>query len=209
MALSGLKDWRYKQAVRRNEVFFIRLTRAFQSLGKKTLATAAAASLEAAMEDDNTKHDSSRAAANWQLNVGNVNPYGVSPNEMHPKEYGRYGVGQRGDAGAQAAQVKSRKRQKYGYLKGGGGADVKVKERGWLWNAIGVGEKGTPGVHLFNPLLGAVKRRDGSGASYAENAFPGFVEADATKKAKIASTAVVVENIKELNAEIRRTKGRM
>ena len=171
------RDWRYVKARRNTEVYFMRLSKWFDGLGKLGTATMAASALETAMRkrEGETKHDSSRAAANWDINVGGVNPYGRKTNKLDPKNYGEKGVGQKGDDGKNAGAVRSKKRQKYGYKYNQGAPEP--APGGWLWDAIGVGKLGTKSVHLFNPIMFAIHRRENTargkhtGKTYAENAF--------------------------------------
>lgn len=205
MAMKG-RDWRFREAIKKNETFFFRLTKAFDFLGKDVLATAAAASLEVAMRE--TLHDSARASANWDINVRNANPYGRKPDQLDPKDYedSKYGVGKRGDrekgrASTNAATVASKKRQKYGYTIRGS-ANVDVKPGGWLYDTIGVGKIGTAGVHLFNPIMTMIPR-------YSYNAFQATIT-EIEGKAKIeganAASVRVGKFIKEANAAIRAGK---
>ena len=155
-----------RRAIKNNEAVFLALTRQVQGLGKKTLAAMAAAALDGAMESDSTVHDSSRAAANWHLVVGGQTPYGGRDPGLNPSDYedSRFGVGKRGDKGEKKSDVISQKRQAYGW--DGSGTATRATQGGWLYNAIGVGKSGTPGVHLYNAVT--------TNPIYARHALPGY-----------------------------------
>lgn len=209
-----VRDWRLRKAIKNNEVVFKSLTNSFLLLGKKSLGTGAAAALETAMSSPNTKHDSSRAAANWDVNIGGSNPYGRQPNELAPKLYAnqpgsnsgsRYKIGKRRDEGKNEAVMKSRKRRRYGYKKGGRGdaSTAIVAENSWIYNQLNIGRPGKPAVHLFNPILGKY-------ALYASRAFPGYTEVLASIQQRAVGSAKILalEEVQKMNAKIRQ-RGRI
>jgi hypothetical protein len=197
-------DRKVRAALRHNNTLFASLTNAVSGLGKKTLAAASAAALSGAMTNRNTKHDSSRAAANWDLEVGHSNPYGKSvsgglnPSQYHDQEFG---VGGRGDQGSNQGQVAEIKAQRYGYS--GYGANTTVSENSWLYNALGVGQKGRPAVYLFNPVS-TVK-------GYAENALTGAAQVASTLApgAKAAGKIAAFEEARRISGLIRLKRGRL
>ena len=211
----SIRDWRQRLAIRSNQTVIKRLTNEFKKLGKRTLGIGAAAALEAAMTAPATKHDSSRAAANWDINIAGKNPYRRLNIQIAPKYYANhqehgprekrvYEIGKRGDKGKNAGNVRSRKRKRYGYLKGGkdgGGAKVKVAEGSWIFNNLEINKPGRKAVHLFNPIMGRIP-------DYAENAFPGYAEFRSNVLGRIIGSAKpdVFREVDRINAEIRRVR---
>ena len=154
-------DAEYRRAVKNNEAFFVSLTRAVYRSGKVVAGTMAARALVAAM--DNTYHDSSRAAANWELEVDGANARGHKSDTFMPDTYGdsSSAIGWRDSAGEYKGMVIGRKKTNYGIT--GKGTDAVMGKGGWLWRAIRVGEKGTPAIKLWSPL--------GMIPAYARNAL--------------------------------------
>jgi len=209
------RDWRQRLAARNNKTVFKSLTNSFNGLGKKTLGTGAAAALEAAMRKGITNHDSSRAAANWDVNIGGNNPYKRSTSELAPKYYAshrtegaairsRYEIGERGDRGKNAGNMASRKRKRYGYTRAGGDENVKVREGSWIYNNLNIGKPGRPPVQLFNPIMGMIP-------PYAVRAFPGFDKFKTSVLSMIVSSAkpVVFEEVDRINKALRKNRGKI
>jgi hypothetical protein len=206
-----------KRKDKESETAFYKMTTFLFGLGKEALAEMAAASLDLAVKpqpEGGTKHDSGRAAANWDLLIGGGNPFSRSTSQLDPDvtPAAAYGVGERGSKGAvSASAVPKIKAAAYGYTVSGN--QVAVTNGGWLHQAIGVGKPGTPQVALFNPILFAIKAPDGSGKTYAENAFPGLDAAMSSidKKAGEAASVFVLYKVAEFNREFRKgaiTRGR-
>ena len=203
-----MRDKRARTAIRRNETVFLRLTRSFNDLGKRVAGVGAAAALETVMtKGTGTIHDSSRAAANWDININNINPYRRPTDALSPKYYKddpnstdttKYAIGNRGDGGKNAGAMMGRKRQRYGYTQAGGGADVKVKEGSWIFNQLQLGKPGMPAIHLFNPIAGRIPQ-------YAINAFPGFEALYDSIQDRVVNSAnlAAFEQIKKINYELR------
>jgi hypothetical protein len=145
--------------VKQNEVYAEKLNTLMKGLPKQVLGAYAATALNNAIEM--TKHDSSRAGANWALLFGNTAP----PNSLNPKSYGSYPIGERDDHEANKAVTLKYKQDVYGYYAKYG---VMIpKKDGWIYRALKIGEKGTaPVVRLYNPVITPELLR------YAQNAFP-------------------------------------
>jgi hypothetical protein len=196
--VSAETDKRVRSAIKNNNAVFLALTRQVQRLGKKTLAAMSAAALDGAMESDSTKHDSSRAAANWHLVVGGQTPYGSVSSGLNPSEYedARFDIGKRGDEGKKKPDVINQKRHAYAYE--GSGTATRATQGGWLYDAIGVGKSGTPGVHLYNAVTTDPK--------YARNALPGYAELKAEVDVAVRESGKLAafEAAREISAAFRR-----
>ena len=171
---------RLRTAVRRNETLFKSLKAEVPGLGKKVLGGMVAAALAEAMRNG-TKHDSSRAAANWDVNVGNANPYGRTTTELAPKEYNdtTYQIGTRGSDGNEANNAIAEKLHRYG-------CDSKTNpetmlQGGWLWDALKIGKPGNVQAHLFNPVTRL--------GPYGDNAIIGLEELRSSVKDKVRNGA--------------------
>ena len=169
---------RLRTAVRRNETLFKSLKAEVPGLGKKVLGGMVAAALAEAMRNG-TKHDSSRAAANWDVNVGGANPYGRSTTALAPKEYNdaTYHIGTKGSGGSEAGGVIAEKLHWYG-------CDSKnntMLQGGWLWNALKIGQPGNIQAHLFNPVT--------QYGPYGDNAIVGLTELRSSVAFKVRTGA--------------------
>lgn len=152
----------YSLVMQNNQAYSAKLNTLLKGLPKRVLGVYAATALHNAQQLSVTKHDSSRAAANWNLQVGNS----PIPQHLDPGAYGTSPIGQRGDAGSHAKRVMDYKRQFWNYYKRHGA--MIPKKGGVLWSAIGVGKAGTaPVVRLYNPVFSLKFDH------YAKNAFVG------------------------------------
>ena len=187
-----------RRAIKNNQAIFQSLTREVQGyLGKKTAVGMAAGALVAAMET--TKHDSSRAAANWELNVGGSNPYGKGSGGLNPSEYfdGTYGIGGRNTGGVLEGQVIKFKLASYGVAENG-----EVAEGGWLYTKAGVGKLGTPAIKLWTPITTI--------PNYAKNALgDGYsaLKTEVEKRARNGAKIAALEAAKEMIGRVRRSGG--
>lgn len=166
-----LSHGQYRAIDEDNKLFLMNFSAALKGAGKLALGVAAAEGLHMAITEA-TKHDSSRAAANWDLGFrGNVRQ------TLQPARYGENPAGFRGDEGMNKERVWAYKTMVYGIEKkstnfGRWWAPIEGQR---LWSELGIGQLGgTPRVDLYNPLLGnVVARADGQGRTYAYNAFGG------------------------------------
>lgn len=159
---------------RRNQQYSDKLSALFIGLPRRALATAAATALHRAISE--TRHDSSRAGANWDLAIGT----GSVPTEWNPAEYRQPmtrggqsspAIGTRYDAGRHRTMVLEYKAAFYGYQPGPGGLqipidggrlsrllDVQPASAGFLsrsFSAIKHFISLTPEVRLYNPIYSA------------------------------------------------------
>jgi hypothetical protein len=157
-----------------NNLYAANLSALMSGMGKQLLgAFASEVLMEAILHG--TKHDSSRAAANWDLSL--------SGSGMHtgliPHDYGTNPIGKKGDEGAYKYITLEYKRMVYGI--NDYGDFFTPKEGGMLHTALGIGKSGSaPRVELFNPIMSPNQERRqgwgedrGTGATYAFNAFFG------------------------------------
>ena len=160
----------------KNGIFVANLTASIKSVPEYVTAALAANSLVQVIMA--TKHDSSRAAANWNLSVSNV---GLHP-FLNPTDYFETGdswgqIGGRGDLGANAETVREYKMMYYGISKSASSTLYQVDKGGRIFNQLGVGQEGYYRIDLFNPILGDLnQRRAGAqhdGHTYAYYAFDG------------------------------------
>lgn len=157
-------------AVRQNEYYAQALSQGVLGLGKQVLARYAADALDLAVRE--TVHDSSRAAANWDLAFSGE---GLR-DHLAPAEYGTPPIGYRGDGkdggkNGNVANVLAWKADYYGYQFSQGGSVV--AKNGTIGRAIKMCEWGTPPrVQLFNPIFSEEKR------NYAKHAFKGYSQID-------------------------------
>ena len=157
-------------AIKHNTSLFDRLRKAVVGEAPKFAAVASAAALYSAM-NEYTVHDSSKAAANWDLQVNGSNPYGKSTSQIEPGAYAdkvpsyssTYGIGNRGDSGVNAEAVINIKAHKYGFVAGGSNV-VTLAKGGWLFNSV-KGNKNSI-IYLFNPI--------GKYGPYRHSAIPDF-----------------------------------
>jgi hypothetical protein len=196
-----------RKAMRENDVFFMSLTTFLNGLGKEALGVMAAGSLDRAVRmfpAGGTVHDTGRAALNWDLQVGGNNPTGRGSSELNPSE----GLAPAGDKGKVSKDaVPSIKAAAYGYSE----KDYSLADNGWLHQALMIGKPGRPAVYLFNPILSKVVYRDGSGRTYAENAFPGMEAAIAglNEKATGEAAKFVLNQVRQFNTTFRKARGMM
>lgn len=164
------------EAMKKNGIFVANLSASIRSVPKYVTAALAANSLVQVILA--TKHDSSRAAANWKLSVSGV---GLHP-FLDPAEYHEAGeswgvIGGRGDLGDSADTVLEYKKMYYGISKSPSSTLFEVDKGGRLFHQLGVGQQGNYRVDLFNPILGDLnQRRAGAqhtGHTYAYYAFDG------------------------------------
>jgi hypothetical protein len=187
---------RLRAATRRNETLFKSLKAEVQGLGKKVLGDMIAASLAEAMRNG-TKHDSSRAAANWDVQVGGANPYGRSTTELAPKEYHdtEYQIGGRGSGGSEKGGAIAEKLHRYGCDSTSN--PERMIQGGWLWSALKIGESGNIQAHLFNPVT--------QYGPYGDNAIKGLEELrrSVAKKAKTGADLAAFRATKEIAKKLR------
>lgn len=158
----------YKTVVKQNEMFIMNLTQGLKDMPRQILNIAAAEALDMAV-NEGTKHDSSRAAANWDLEL----PARPIRHTMAPYSYGEHPAGQRYDAGANKQAVWEYKKMVYGIemTKTPYGSWMQGKEGQALASSI---SSSTSQVSLYNPIMGTYARKEGadhSGNTYAYNAF--------------------------------------
>jgi hypothetical protein len=121
-------------------------------------------------------------------------------------------VGARGSGGVPAKKdVPKIKALKYGYESTMGTGPVKLVPGGWLWDTVGIGEPGTKSVSIFNPLMFAIRRPDGLGRTYAQNAFPDLPsKSDFVRLSRttilMAGQAFVYEKIRKMNERVRKSR---
>ena len=148
------------EALRNNGIYVANLTAALRGLPKDIAGALAATALMMAV--DSTKHDSSRAAANWDLAVSGK--MAVRTN-LDPLMYGESGdrfgrIGKKGTAGRAASLVRSYKKMFYGLRQVPGMPGLWQAARGGiLYEALGIGQAGTPRVDLYNPIAGDLNVR--------------------------------------------------
>lgn len=169
-----------EQAIRNNELFAMNLKQGLDAVPKKVLGVFSVTALDRAIRK--TRHDSSRAAANWDLSVGG---HGFRE-ALSPARYGESGsswgaIGERYDAGAYEAAVLGAKALFYGYgeaasgLGGGEPIFLEPEKGGFISSSLRLGQSGeAPTVYLFNPVMSmANARMDRAGRTYAYRAFSG------------------------------------
>jgi len=150
----------YSLALRNNGIFVANLSNDLRGLGKDVIGALAATSLLTAI--DATKHDSSRAAANWDIAVSGRLPIRTN---LVPLKYGERGdrfgkIGTKHSAGQAARIVRFYKQTYYGLQPVVGARNLwQVNRNGVLFNALGLGKQGTPMVELFNPIGGTLNVR--------------------------------------------------
>jgi hypothetical protein len=216
--LSKANQTAYRRAEKNNEVFLNRLIHDVGGFGKEILAIGAASALDVAVTSapkGGTKYDSGRAAANWDLMVGGKTRRNGKTSELSPAYYdnSRFkGVGQRKSHGIPARKdIPKIKALNYGYESTMGTGPVKLVPGKWLWDTIGIGEPGTKSVAIFNPLMFAIKRVDGFGRTYAQNAFPDLPsKSDFVRLSRttilMAGQAFVYEKIRKMNERVRKSR---
>ena len=152
------------EAEKHNQMFMANLKIAMAALPKYVLGTYAATLLDTAVRE--TKHDSGRFAANWNLALDGQMPT-VMPD---PLKYGQSGekygsIGFKNDKRFRIAVLMA-KRTYYGYRKGAGGYMALTKGR--LANAIYPHGGGVPGsdmsgsagrILLYNPFMKPDQRK--------------------------------------------------
>lgn len=200
-----------ERAMRNNELFAMNLKQGLEAIPKKVLGVLAATALDRSIRK--TKHDSSRAAANWDLSIGG---YGLRQ-DLSPSSYKQSGaswgsIGERYDAGAFEATVLGAKALFYGYGesgKGGAGESVflEPEKGGRLASSLRIGQSGeAPSVYLFNPVMSmANARMDKSGHTYAYNAFFGSEAGPdvAQSTVQLVGNGYVPYLVKQINQQVK------
>jgi hypothetical protein len=169
-----------ERAMRNNELFAMNLKQGLEAIPKKVLGVLAATALDRSIRK--TKHDSSRAAANWDLSIGGT---GIRQ-ALSPSSYKQSGdswgdIGERYDAGDYENFVLAAKALFYGYgepgvtARGSESVFLEPEKGGRLASSLRIGQSGeAPSVYLFNPVMTmANARMDKAGHTYAYNAFFG------------------------------------
>ena len=160
----------------KNGIFVANLSASIRSVPKYVTAALAANSLAHVILA--TKHDSSRAAANWKLSVSGVglHPF-LDPSDYHEAGPSWGAIGGRGDLGANAEAVMQYKMMYYGISKSASSTLFEVDKGGRIFNQLGVGQQGNYRIDLFNPVLGDLNQRragaEHAGHTYAYYAFDG------------------------------------
>lgn len=148
---AGAKRGGLMATIKANETYIHNLKQYLYGIPKKAAGVVAATLLHKAMDAENRKttvHDSSRAAANWNLVFGASPP----PAEWDPKTYNQHPAGGRGDSGLNASAVSEYKQGYYGYKWDGKFAIP--NEGGKIHSALRVGQSGAlPQIHLYNPIF--------------------------------------------------------
>jgi hypothetical protein len=159
------KHEKFHRAIESNNRYASLITTGIKGLPKAVLGGVAAEALYTAMAVA-TKHDSSRAAANWQLRKAGDPVETV----LDPYYYGEQGTGAKGDAGAMRDFAINYKLMAYGITSGTEHTPI---PGGVLAAKIGMGKGGhPPKLYLTNPIASEnVGRPDGFGRSYEANAF--------------------------------------
>lgn len=147
------------QAVfRRNHMFAMNFKKQMGSVTKQVMGTAIAYTLHKAVLA--TYHDSSRAAANWNIAFGGTAPAQI----WDPKKYLESGpsfgtIGEKGDKRGEAGldqAIAGYKSFYYGY-EADGGFGVTLSKGGRIWTELGIGEfKTPPKVIIYNPIFDPV-----------------------------------------------------
>ena len=156
----NLREKGASEALKNNGIFVANLSNDLRGLGKDVIGALAATSLLTAI--DATKHDSSRAAANWDLAVSGRFPVRTSLSPLRYLEHGAsFGkIGTKHSAGQAARIVRFYKQTYYGLQPVVGARNLwQVNRSGVLFNALGLGKQGTPRVELFNPIGGDLNVR--------------------------------------------------
>ena len=138
--LAGFKSRQFgtaAAATKHNQIVTANLKAAMYAVPKYLLGGMAATALDTAIRQ--TKHDSSRFAANWNLSIGNAPP----PNEgkPDPSAYAQTGesygtIGERDAKGSHAMPVRMAKRRYYGYTNAAKGSDLMKLTKGRLAAAL-------------------------------------------------------------------------
>ena len=165
-----------REAMAKNGIFVANLSASLRSVPKYVTAALAANSLVNVILA--TKHDSSRAAANWNLSVSGVGLHTfLDPAYYHEAGESWGTIGGRGDLGANEETVLRYKMMYYGISKSASSTLFEVDKGGRIFNQLGVGQQGNYRIDLFNPILGDLNpRRAGAnqtGHTYAYYAFDG------------------------------------
>lgn len=157
----------------KNDLFTANLTAAIRGFGKHALGALAAEALHMAIMDG-TKHDSSRAAANWDLAFSgrnmrtNLDPAHYMNSSRKGEDTSLAPIGFRGDDGANKQAVWDYKQMVYGIQHANG--FYSAKKGGWIRDELGIGlPNQPPRVELFNPIAGEANPRMAgqTGYSYA------------------------------------------
>jgi len=200
-----------ERAMRNNELFAMNLKQGLEAIPKKVLGVLAATALERAIRK--TKHDSSRAAANWDLAIGGVGiRYHLSPAEYKQSVEVGGQIGGRHYEGAYETSVLNAKATFYGYGEPSGvtaGDGVLLEpERGLrLHSQLRIGQSGeAPSVYLFNPVMSmANARMDTLGRTYAYHAFFGSEAGPeiAQSTVQMVGNGYIPKLVKQINQQVK------
>ena len=174
--VTGSASKGYQLALDKNGVFVANISAALRGIPKRVVGALAATALVEAVEK--TKHDSSRAAANWQIAIHGSKVRSTLEPARYEEEGDRWGItGQKGDKGFLRDVVLSYMRTYYG-ISPGVGKWYEPDANGLLGYDLAAHRfSRTPKIELFNPILGtAIRRRSGAkhdGHTYAYYAFGG------------------------------------
>jgi hypothetical protein len=214
-----------KLAQKNNEMFAANLKESMRGMPKRALGIFSATVLDMAIEE--TKHDSSRFAANWELSFGTNNlRERVAPSKYFETTQSAGTIGGRDFDGAAKDAVVAAKRVYYGYGPAGSAAGAmsgglnQIAEGGRIHEWLNLGGNwlnrtltNTPKVQLYNPLMRGDKMWvDGYGNSYPFNALYGddkgggvlFVGAD--EMTQRVGNAVIQMEILRLQSMVRWAK---
>jgi len=167
----------YQLALNKNGVYVANISAALRGIPKRVVGALAATTLVEAINA--TKHDSSRAAANWELALFREKIRTTLSPAHYEQENPRWGVtGSKGDKGFLRDVVLDYMKMWYG-IAPGVGKWYEPNPKGLLGDALGIHDfSPTPTIELFNPILGSAHLTRGaggdhSGSSYAYYAFSG------------------------------------
>lgn len=151
---------------KKNRMFMENLKNGVKAVNKQMLGAFAAQGLHNMVMS--THHDSSRAAANWNLSFGATMPQQTwDPAEYKGSVNGVGAIGDRGEKRGETGQdklISEYKGMYYGYHEWNG--KMLPTPGGKIWNALGIGKSGNPPkVIIYNPIMNPSMGR------YPEHAF--------------------------------------
>lgn len=164
----------YALALRNNQMYAEHLSRSIAGTGKKVANVFAATALYKVVEA--TVHDSSRAAANWDIAFS-----GMGLRDFWaPMRYNTSPIGERGDKGSHKGDVLSWKMDWYAIKPMHGGLHRPVPGgRMAQWSRM-CGPGSGASLQLFNPILTVATEKS---EKYARHAFSGDTSAASMVKA--------------------------